>query len=278
MASVIIPANNEEDYIGACLAALLAQEGPEAALAGTEIMVVANACTDRTVAIARGFEGEAAARGWRLVVIELQEGGKPLALNAGDAAATRFPRVYLDADVEMGPRLLAALVETLDREAPAYASGRLKVAPARSWVTRVFGRVWTRVPFMTHCVAGAGLFAVNEAGRGRWNAFPEIISDDTFVRLSFLPHERMGVDEPFVWPMVEGFSNLVRVRGRQDAGVAELAALHPELMANESKPRFTPGRALAIAGSDPIGFAVYAGVVLAARLGRRRRAGWSRGR
>ena len=276
MPSVVIPANNEEGYIGACLAALLAQEGPEAALAGTEIVVAANACTDRTVAIARGFEAEAAARGWRLAVLDLERGGKPLALNAGDAAAMRFPRVYLDADVVMGPRLLAALVAALDREAPAYASGRLEVAPASSRVTRAYARVWTRLPFMTDCVAGAGLFAVNAAGRARWGAFPEIISDDMLARLSFAPHERIGVDEPFLWPMVEGFSRLVRVRRRQDAGVAELAALRPGLMANEDKPALTRGRLLRIALSDPLGLAVYVGVALAVRA--KRGGGWSRGR
>lgn len=274
--SVIIPANDEAAFIGAALEGLLAQDLP--AGAEVEIVVAANACTDDTVGIARGFEPRVAARGWRLLVLDLPEAGKPNALNRGDAAATGAVRVFLDADVTMSPPLLRRLVEALDRPEPAYASGRLVVAPARSLVTRAYARIWSRVPFVVDGVPGAGLFAVNATGRARWGAFPEIIADDVFVRLNFAPHERTGVSAPYSWPMVEGFARLVRVRRRQDAGVAEVARLYPHLMANEDKPRLGPRRLLGLAAGAPLGFAVYAGVALAVRLTRREAQAWSRGR
>ena len=83
MLSVIIPASNEETFIGPCLAALLASEPVEA-----EVIVVANGCRDRTAHVARGFIALAAARGWRMVVLELAQGSKPAALNAGDDVET----------------------------------------------------------------------------------------------------------------------------------------------------------------------------------------------
>jgi glycosyltransferase involved in cell wall biosynthesis len=283
MLSVIIPANDEAGWIGACLGALLASDplpgeaGGAAGGGAAEIVVSANACTDATVAIAEGFAARAAARGWRLVVLDRREGGKPGALDAGDAAAAGEMRVYLDADVTVSPGLLPALAAALDRPGPAWASGRLTVAPAATWVTRAYARVWARVPFMTDCVPGAGLFAVNAAGRARWGRFPAIISDDTYVRLLFAPGERIGLPEPYLWPMVEGWRALVRVRRRQDAGVAEIARRFPELMRNEDKPRFGLARLLGILLTDPAGFAVYFGVALAVRLPARE-AGWSRGR
>jgi len=273
--SVIIPANNESDYIRPCLDALVAQQGlPPCRV---QIVVAANGCTDDTVAIAGSYEQGVSARGWTLTVLDLPQGGKVGALNRADAAATGEMRVYLDADVVMSPPLLADLITALDTSAPRYASGRLVVARAASAITRAYARVWVRVPFMTEGVPGAGLFAVNAAGRARWGDFPSIISDDTFVRLNFAPAERVGVRASYVWPMVEGFSNLVRVRRRQDVGVDEVARLYPDLMRNDDKPRFGLSRLLRIALSDPAGFAVYAAVSIAVRRNKSDTA-WKRGR
>lgn len=275
MLSVLIPASNEERYIGACLAALLASDDPGRPVA---IVVAANACRDRTVAVARGFADKAAARGWRLAVLDIAEPGKPNALDrADDAAGPGGIRVYLDADVVVSPPLLGQLATALDRPGAAWASGRLEIAPAESWATRAYARIWARLPFMTDTVPGAGLFAVNEAGRARWGAFPQIISDDTFVRLSFAPEERLGVPAPYTWPLVEGFKALVRVRRRQDAGVAEVAARFPALPAHDDTPRPGAGRIARLALGDPVGFAVYAAVAAAVRLGRGT-GDWARGR
>ena len=124
---------------------------------------------------------------------------------------------------------------------------------------------------------GYGLFAVNASGRARWGKFPAIISDDTFVRLQFLPAERVQVAATYRWPMIEGFAALVRVRRRQDAGVAEIAGLWPDLMAREAKRGLGLGGLLALLVRDPLGFATYGAVTLAVKAGRGG-AGWTRGR
>ena len=78
MLSVIIPARNEEGYIGACLDALLASQGPD----GVEVIVAANGCTDATVAVAESRRPTARGRGWTLEVIDQKKGGKASALNS----------------------------------------------------------------------------------------------------------------------------------------------------------------------------------------------------
>lgn len=273
MLSVIIPASNEEGYIGACLAALFASDPVPG---GAEAVVVANGCRDATAARAREMAAEAAQVGWALRVLDLPEGGKPGALNAGDAVAQGAMRAYLDADVIVAPGLMTALVATLSVPGPVYASGTPRIPRARSAVTRAYARFWQRLPFAQSKAPGYGLFAVNAAGRARWGAFPALISDDTFVRLQFTPEERVQVPQGYDWPMIEGFAALTRVRRRQDAGVAEIARLHPGLMEREGKDRLAPAGVLRLILSDPAGFAAYAAVSLAVRLKRGR--GWTRGR
>jgi glycosyltransferase involved in cell wall biosynthesis len=271
--SVIIPASNESAWIGGCLEALFRSDPVSG---GAEAIVVANGCRDDTAARARAMTPEAESAGWRLTVIDRPQGGKPGALNAGDAAAGGETRAYLDADVRVTPPLLARIVQALDTPAPRYATGRATIPRADSAVTRAYARMWQRLPFAAGPAPGMGLFAVNPAGRARWDEFPALISDDTFVRLRFAPDERIEVPATYSWPMVEGFRALVRVRRRQDAGVAELAALHPEALHNEAKTRLSPAATLRLALTDPAAFATYGAVSLAVRLGGSR--GFVRGR
>jgi glycosyltransferase involved in cell wall biosynthesis len=274
-AAVIVPASNEAALIGGCLSALVASEwpGPD----GVEVIVVANGCTDDTAERARDHAGAFAAKEWRLTVLELAEGGKLGALNAGDAAVSAPVRIYLDADVTVGPGVIRQVVEALEVDAPRYASGRVEIA-AEGAVSRAYARIWRQVPFMAAGVPGCGLFAVNAAGRARWGAFPDIISDDTFVRLNFTPEERVRVDAAYRWPIAEGFSRLVRVRRRQDAGVEEIGRMYPQLLRNEDKAPLGTGAKLRMALRDPLGFGVYSGVALAVKATRGRQSGWSRGR
>ncbi len=267
MLSVIIPASNEEAQIGPCLAALFASEPVPG---GAEAIVVANGCRDDTAFRARAMNAQAEAAGWRLTVVELVQGSKPGALNAGDAAALGDLRAYLDADVRVSPPLMAQLALALAEPAARYATGRPVVARAGSPVTRAYARFWTRLPFASGPAPGFGLYAVNPRGRARWGEFPPVISDDTFVRLQFAPEERVECPATYEWPMVEGWRALVRVRRRQDAGVAEIARLYPGLMKREGKERLTPGGLARLVLAAPLGFAVYALVSLAVR---RRRGG-----
>ncbi|SPF79484.1 glycosyltransferase [Pseudoprimorskyibacter insulae] len=275
--SVILPASNEEALIGTCLSAVLASNWADDA-PSIEVIVVANGCRDWTAGAARAFQDRFAERGWSLIVEDLAQGGKLRALNHGDHLAKAQIRAYLDADVVLGADVLQQIYQALSTDMPRYASGQVHIPKPKSWASRAYRRIYEQVPFMTHGVPGCGLFAVNAAGRARWGDFPDIISDDTFVRLSFAPDERIKVPASYDWPIVEGFSTLVRVRRRQDAGVSQIRKAYPQLLPNDDKPAFPTSRKIAMALRDPIGFAVYAGVSVAVRLTRSQSSGWSRGR
>ncbi|WP_264212658.1 glycosyltransferase family 2 protein [Leisingera thetidis] len=273
--SVLIPAHNEARYIAECLRAVFAS-APLPAGVTAEVLVLANGCSDGTASLARASEPPP---GWPLRVLEQPEGGKLRALTAGDAAARGEILIYLDADVRVSPALIPQLAEALAGKAPRYASGRPQVAPARSAVTRAYARLWMRLPFFTRGVPGFGVFAMNRAGRQRWGSWPDIIADDTFARLNFTPEERVQVAAEYSWPMVEGARNLVRVRRRQNAGVAEVAAKFPQLLRNDDKLPPAKRTVLSLLLADPAGFLAYALVALAVKSPLfASRSRWTRGR
>ena len=98
MATIIIPAHNEATVIGRTLEALADGQLRE----GTHVVVAANGCTDDTMGIARGFADRL-----RITVLDLPVASKQAALNGaddflfGDDRQENFPRIYLDADVEL---------------------------------------------------------------------------------------------------------------------------------------------------------------------------------
>ncbi|MEW2912728.1 glycosyltransferase [Leisingera sp. JC11] len=273
--SVLIPAHNEAEYIEDCLEAVFASASLPAGMTA-EVLVLANGCTDSTAALARAAVPP---QGWQVQVLELPEGGKLGALNAGDAAARGDILIYLDADVLVSSGLIPQIAAALALDAPRYASGRPQVALAQSAVTQAYARLWTRLPFFSSGVPGFGIFAMTRRGRQRWGDWPDIIADDIFARLNFAPQERVQVPAGYSWPMVEGFRNLVKVRRRQNAGVAEVAEKYPQLMQNEDTPRAGAGTAVNLLLRDPAGLLTYAAVSLAVKSPLfASRSRWTRGR
>jgi glycosyltransferase involved in cell wall biosynthesis len=109
--SVIIPAHNEEHYLGETLAALRHQTYPY-----FEIIVVANGCTDATGEVAR----QKADR-----VLELPDRAVGKARNTGAAKARGQLLVFLDADTRPQPSALEALAtEFTPRDSSATFLGR----------------------------------------------------------------------------------------------------------------------------------------------------------
>lgn len=116
--SIVIPARNEEQHLGACLAALDRSVG-EIPISVQKIVVL-NRCTDRTEEIAR-------AAGCEIV----REDAKNLAIirNAGARAATGEILVTVDADSQVSPHLISAVCKALQNE--AVVGGGVLILPER---------------------------------------------------------------------------------------------------------------------------------------------------
>ncbi|GAA3796838.1 glycosyltransferase [Cellulomonas soli] len=168
--SVVIPAHDEAAVIARTLAPL----AEDAAAGRLEVVVVCNGCTDATAEIARSVPG--------VQVVEIDVASKPAALRAGDAAATRFPRLYLDADIESAPGAVAALFAALS--APGVHAARpttIDDLAGATWPVRSFYRLRGRIPALHEHLWGAGAYALDATVRARLGAFPDVTADDLWV-------------------------------------------------------------------------------------------------
>ena len=222
MPSVIIPAHNEETSIDDVIRGVLADEIPD-----LECVVVANACTDRTVEIARRHEPA-------ITVIETPEGGKCRALNTGEKVLKSFPRVFLDGDIILEKGTLRAVIDAIGPDRPIVSPmPRFNLDGAGLGIRLFYRAQRFNEYFGNGAPNGSGTFVLSEEGRSRWDDFPEIIADDGFVQGHFLPEERSAVaDAHAVVRPPRTLVSMLAVRARVRRGWAELGELHPELMKN----------------------------------------------
>lgn len=215
--AVIVPAYDEAMVIERTLNPLsqLAVEG------SIELIVVCNGCTDDTAQRARGIPGA--------VVLETDVGSKTFALNTGDAAATAWPRLYLDADIEITPTAVLAVLDELRRgdvlaARPAFRYG----TRGATALVRAYYRARTRMTAQRDALWWAGVYALTEAGHRRFGRFPDITGDDKFVDSQFATDEKVVVTtEPSIWVTPTDVRGLLTVLGRHNRGNVELAALDP---------------------------------------------------
>lgn len=215
--AVIVPAYDEAMVIERTLSPLsqLAVEGC------IELIVVCNGCTDDTAERARGIPGA--------VVLETDVGSKTFALNTGDEAATSWPRLYLDADIDIAPTAVLAVLDALRRgdALAARPSFRYGTQGATALV-RAYYRARTRMTANRDALWWAGVYALTEAGHRRFGRFPDITGDDKFVDSQFETDEKMVVStEPSIWVTPTDVRGLLTVLGRHNRGNVELAALDP---------------------------------------------------
>ena len=221
MASIILPAYNEARVIERSLSTLLRQVAPE-----DEIIVACNGCIDETADIARRYAPQ-------VTVIDLPQASKVLALNAGDRAAKSFPRIFMDADVQLAEGSLHALKQAFDD--PHLLALSPDVAMdfnGTSWFVRAYYDVWLSLPYCRTGLVGAGVYALSERGRARFGEFPDLIADDGFVRSLFSDAERSMVRQATSVvraPRTLGW--LVKIKTRSRLGGLQLAQRFPELVA-----------------------------------------------
>lgn len=225
MTSVVIAAHDEAPVLGGCLDALLTGDRTEDG-GPLDVTVVANGCTDATAAVARARPG--------VRVVELPQASKPAALNAGDAAAVGFPRVYLDADIRLPGPALRRLVTALAGGGPALPGGgpALAAVPRRRLVlagrplpVRAYYAIHARLPGFATGLFGRGAIALSQAGRARFDRFPDQIADDLFLDSLFSDAEKRqvaDVEAEVATPLRT--RDLVRRLARVRAGNAALRA------------------------------------------------------
>jgi N-acetylglucosaminyl-diphospho-decaprenol L-rhamnosyltransferase len=258
LASIVIPAHDEEASIARLLGSLKAGAQPSE----FEVLVVCNGCSDRTAEVARSFGVQ---------VVELAEPSKAAALAHGDSLAHHYPRLYVDADVDLDVPAVRALCAALDGDVLAAGPRRELVLDEASSLVRAYYAVWSRLPQVRTGLFGRGVVAVSAAGHERTRALPAVMSDDLAMSEAFAPAERAVVDEAVVMirtprtlrdllrrriRVATGNTQLDQVGGRSDAAKTSWADL---LRLARTEPRVVSG------------VPVFVAVAVVARLASRRR-------
>lgn len=213
MVSVVIPAHNEAQVVGRLIGQLLLPAGPDE----YDIVIVANGCTDNTAEVAASF-------GRPIRVVSIPVASKREALAVGNSMAKGFPRLYVDADVELRSEDVRALAEALERPGVLGASPeRTFVMAGRPWPVRWYYNIWTRLPEVRRGLFGRGVIGVSAVGYARLTKLPPLLADDLAASLIFSPEERLIVPGARVIvhpPMTVG--DLMRRRTRVALGVKEV--------------------------------------------------------
>ncbi len=237
--SVIIAAHNEGARLPGRIANLLNQSYP-----GTlEIIVISDGSTDGTAAAVGQFEDA-------VRYIELPRGGKPLALNAGVAAATGSILVFADARQRFSPDAVLHLVSNFDDPDVGGVTGELILDcehddPADSTIGDGVGLYWTyekwlrRHESLIRSTLGA-TGAIYAMRRELWHPLPaRTLLDDVLAPMrAVLRGSRIVFDErarAFDRTSPDGSAE-ARRKIRTLAGNYQILALEPRLLIPFANP------------------------------------------
>ncbi|MBI3573620.1 glycosyltransferase family 2 protein [Candidatus Kaiserbacteria bacterium] len=147
--SFVIPAYNEEAYLGGCLEALCLEIHREAGSFKTEMIVVNNASTDKTREIAKRFAG--------VSIIEEPKKGVALARQKGLEAAKGDIIAYIDADTKVTPGWIPVMLAE-------FAADPALVAISGPYIYYDLPAFWRRLAWPYHLVVGG----ITEFFTGQW--------------------------------------------------------------------------------------------------------------
>jgi Glycosyl transferase family 2 len=179
--SVVVPAHNEAAGIRRVLG-LLTTGSPEREV---EVIVACNGCTDDTAAVAQEFQD--------VVVLEIPEASKRLAMKAADEIASHGVRAYQDADIAVSREDLLALVDALNDVTIATGPERRLALDKSDLAVRWYYDVWQRLPSVREGLFGRGLIVLAPEAAERVRNLPLVMSDDLAISEAFTPEERQVV-------------------------------------------------------------------------------------
>ncbi|AGA91757.1 glycosyl transferase [Thioflavicoccus mobilis 8321] len=224
--SIIIPAHNEASVITATLASILCQVDR-----GDEVIVVCNGCTDNTADLVKELSKSC------VTLFETSVASKSRALNVGDQLANNDLRIYMDGDIKLREGSLSAIKKSFRMQEYLAASTIPVMDYSRAnYLVRAYYEAWLSLPYCRRGMLGSGVYILSKDGRARFDEFPEVISDDGFVRALFAESERGNIRDAYSYVTAPAtLAWLLKIKTRSRLGQKELAEKYPHIVEKEIK-------------------------------------------
>ena len=167
--SVIVPAYNEEQYIGKCLQSILAAKTPNVC----EVIVVDNNSTDSTASIVRSMPG--------IRLVEEKIKGTSAARQRGFTESSGNILAFIDADSMVSAQWFAFINKQFSRQPKlACLSGPYRFTDLRKWQNACVKMYWNCLAFpaylLTRYMVVGGNFAVRRAALEAIDGFDTTIT------------------------------------------------------------------------------------------------------
>jgi len=169
--TIIIAAYNEENNIAKLLNALGSGKSES-----FQILVVCNGCTDNTENIVN--------QDFPAVILEVSKiASKSLAIRHAESLNPGYPRLYLDADISINAEQAEILFQSIDQDKKALFVPSSKTDTQLSdFFVKKYYEAWYSTDFVKQQGFGCGCYLLNEASRQEFELWPELVSDDGFLR------------------------------------------------------------------------------------------------
>ncbi len=213
-ASIIIAAFNEAKVIKNTLEKLCRRD----ALDAYNVIVVCNGCTDNTEVIVRNNFP-------KVTCHSLPYASKARAIHYAESLNPGFPRLYLDADISLTATDASSLIDKSNQNAnPHLIIPRSQIDTSKSSsLVKCFYRAWYQTPYVKKLGFGAGTYLINQAGRKRFEEWPELMADDGFIRSQFCVSEILIAEQQYVSVKTpKSIWSLIRTKTRSKLGNLEL--------------------------------------------------------
>ena len=254
MATVIVPAHNEASVIQACLDSIMNQEGVDT------VIVACNGCTDNTAEIVSQHYPDT-------ICLDIAKPSKTNALNEAEQYIASYPVFYLDADTVISPGTVSKISQYMQQHPEILLSAPTpKIDTANSsWFVKQYYKIWLQLPYIKDGVIGTCSFIISEAGRKRFQKFPDIINDDGYVRCCFDSHERMNIDNTSIYIKApRTLYSLIKIKTRARLGNMQLEAL--QLCSRPKQADYSGSMKKRLLSKQFIPALVYIGIALIIRV------------
>ncbi len=217
MATIIVPAHNESAVISDCLESIVDQDGVD------NVIVACNGCSDDTAEIVQ-------LRFPSVHCLDIPTASKTNALNEAEAKARElgmgFPSFYIDADTRLGPNAIKTIEEALASSPVLLAAPTPVIDTSQSsWLVRQYYKAWLGLPYVKQGVIATCSYVITERGRERFDEFPEVISDDGYVRGHFRSSEISNISRAEIYIRApKDVISLIKIKTRARLGNKQLLA------------------------------------------------------